>query len=140
MEEVYEMEMNKAVAVMAAAVEAKKADTTVPEAQEDKPVKPTEQRTKKGYKILEFVRNFGSRGSQKEVMAADENQDPEGDKRANRGAAAKASADVKGIKGDFKAAALRFKTKGPAWGQVSGGDAKKQKPSPIKEVLKQKSQ
>merc|ERR1719233_2630701 len=110
---------------------------TVPApAQEDKTEKAAERRTKRGM-ILDFVRNFGLRASQKkEEKAADENKDPAaGDKTAKT-----AAKEVKGIKGDFKAIAEGFKKKGPAWGQVSGGDAKKKTSSPIKEVLKQKNQ
>merc|ERR1719397_442879 len=133
-------EMENRVSAMKAAKKEKvdyKAVSTP--AQEVKPDKATERRNKKGYKILEFVRNFGLRTSlKKEEQAVEENLAPAaGDKNANK---AKGSAVVKGIIGDFKAAALRFKKKGPAWGQVGTGEVKKQKLSPIKEVLKQKSQ
>merc|ERR1719397_547626 len=133
-------EMENRVSTMKAAKKEKDDSKAVSTpGREVKPDKATERRNKKGYKILEFVRNFGLRTSQKkEEQAVEENLAlTEGDKKAKK---AKGSTVVKGIIGDFKAAALRFKKKGPAWGQVGTGDAKKQKLSSIKEVLKQKSQ
>lgn len=129
---------------------ASKADKAANEAKAETKV----LRNRKGYKILEIVRNFEPRASQMKVAEIlKENQDPTagGDestkvKQDSKAAAGKPSGgtsktsvkspDSKELQ---KAAALRFKKKGPAWGITPTEDAKKAKLSPIKEVLKQKS-
>merc|ERR1719320_837951 len=105
------------------------------------------RRSKRGYMILEFERNFGvmARQLQDEPIES-ENQDPVAGDKTKRGPpeagnaskAAPTKPDKK-LEELRKAAALRFKEKGPAWGYGAGG-VKKQKLSPIKEELKQKSE
>merc|ERR1719320_1037256 len=103
------------------------------------------RRNKRGYMILEFERNFGLRASQVKEEDETENQDPAAGDKTKRGPAKAGDASVaappepdKKLEELRKTAALRFKEKGPAWGASAGG-VKKQKLSPIKEELKQKS-
>merc|ERR1719320_1926979 len=103
------------------------------------------RRNKRGYMILEFERNFGLRASQVKEEVETENQDPAAGDKTKRGPAKAGDATVaappepdKKLEELRKTAALRFKEKGPAWGASAGG-VKKQKLSPIKEELKQKS-
>jgi len=143
-----------------------KADATA--AGGDKPVEVEVEvrRNRKGYQILEIERNFELRASQKLAEVAKENQDPtvgeveakavtkdvapaktEAKKAAEDTATAKAEGTGAEAKVPVKtpdteelqkAAALRFKKKGPAWGIVKTEAAEKPKLSPIKEELKQK--
>jgi len=137
-----------------------KADETA--AGEDKPKEVEVRRNRKGYQILEIERSFELRASQKVAEVSKENQDPaveegkadvapakteEAKKAAEDAAPAKdkgtgaevkvpvKTADTEALQ---KAAALRFKKKGPAWGIVKTEAAEKPKLSPIKEELKQK--
>merc|ERR1719397_320656 len=137
-----------------------KADETA--AGEDKPEEVEVRRNRKGYQILDIERNFELRASQKLAEVTKENQDPaveedkadaavaekeEAKKAAedavpakDKGAGAEAKVPVKTADTTElqKAAALRFKKKGPAWGIVKT-EAVKPEVSPIKEELKQKS-
>jgi len=112
---------------------ASKTDTT--DAKKEEPEKAVVRRNKKGHIILEIVRNFGVRSSKKEAVASEEQGPDAGDEAKKRSAKPKETGlDAKKLEELRKAAALRFKKKGAAWGGV-----KKQKVSPIKEELKQKS-
>merc|ERR1719233_1885855 len=110
-----------------------KADTTA--AGGDKPKEVEVRRNRKGYQILEIERSFEIRASQKLLEASKENQAP-----AVEAAQTKVSVKTPDTKELQKAAALRFKKKGPAWGIERTEAAKKPKLSPIKEELKKKGQ
>jgi len=144
-----------------------KADTTA--AGGDKPKEVEVRRNRKGYQILEIERSFEIRASQKLLEASKENQAPavEGEqtKVATKDAAPAKTEEAKKATEDAppakekeaeaetkvsvktpdtkelqKAAALRFKKKGPAWGIVRTETAKNPKLSPIKEELEQRGQ
>merc|ERR550534_1738101 len=112
------------------------------DAKEKKPVEAAVRRTKKGHMILEIKRTFEVRASQEKEISAEETQDKaeknepdeETEKKKEEAVLAKA---VKSQEELRKSAALRFKKKGPAWGQVASGDAKKEVASPIRDELKQ---
>jgi len=127
-----------------------KADTV---ATEDKLDETKVLRNRKGYKILEIVRNFEPRASQiKKAEVLEENQGPDaGGDESNKskedsklatgkpsGGTSITSVKSPDTKELQKAAALRFKKKGPAWGITPKEDAKKPMLSTIKEELKQK--
>merc|ERR1719285_805461 len=147
-----DMEMDT-VAITAAPLQPQQGNTSAA-AKEDKPEETKVLRNRKGYKILEIVRNFEPRASQMKIAEVlKENQDPTagGDESKkeiedSKAAAGKPSGGTskKSVKPpDSKelqqAAALRFKKNGPAWGITPKEDAKKAKLSPIKEELKQKA-
>jgi len=128
-----------------------RADTTA--AREDKPDETKVLRNRKGYKILEIVRNFEPRASQikmTEILEENHGPDAGGDESEKAkedsklatgkpsGGTSKTSVKSPDTTELQKAAALRFKNKGPAWGITPKEDAKKPKLSAIKEELKQK--
>merc|ERR550517_2237225 len=108
----------------------------------DKPEEVQVRRNRKGYQILEISRNFELRASQKPAEVSKENQDPAVEngkvdvapaetEEAKKAAENAAPAEAKGTGTEAKvavktpdtealqkAAALRFKKKGPAWGIV----------------------
>jgi len=108
--------------------------TDTKEAKKEEPKEAVVRRNTRGYQILEIVRNFGVRSSKKEAVASEEQVADAGDKSKKKSAAKETGLDAKRLAELRKAAALRFKKKGAAWGGV-----KKQKVSPIKDELKQKS-
>merc|ERR1719233_1150937 len=109
---------------------------------EEKPKEAEVRRNRKGYQILEFERSFELRASQK-TEESKENKDPavaetkvkKATETKASGTEAKVAAKIPDNEELQKAAALRFKKKGPAWGIATTGGAKEVKSSPIKEEL-----
>merc|ERR1719427_1407680 len=104
------------------------------DAKEKEPVEAVVRRNKKGHMILEIKRPFEVRASQEKEASAEEKQtksennepDEETEKKKDEAMLAKA---VKSQEELRKSAALRFKKKGQAWGQVASDDAKRKIPS-----------
>jgi len=141
------------IAMTSFELQPEKVITDAAAADKEEPKEVPVRRNSKGYQILEFPRNFELRASQNKTEASKENKDPAmaepkveealeneaaAEKKAS-GAEAKVSAKMPDTKELWKAAVLRFKKKGPAWGIALTGDAKEVKSSPIKEEL-EKSQ
>merc|ERR550534_3654177 len=149
-ENIWEMDTNESEtenATMAAAeAEPEKSEVVgsnevASEAKENKPVEAVVRRNKRGHMILDIERTLEVRASQEKQTSEDEKQnkpekkepDSETAKKKEEAVLAKAAKVQEELR---KSAALRFKKKGPAWGQVAKEDAKKKVPSPIKEELK----
>jgi len=151
----WEMETESDVSMTVAEVAVVKgeevASKSATDATEEKPEDVEIRRNKKGYRILEIERNFGLTATQKQA-ATKENQQPAAESgddskkespdtstAPTKEAGSEVKTPVKSQEELQKAAALRFKQKGPAWGKVAEA-VKKVKLSPIKEELKQKCQ
>jgi len=137
------------IAMSSLELKPEQAETDAKGADDKKPQEAKVQKNRKGYQIIEFKRNFELRPSEKKAEVAKENKDPaEGEtvekkvsvkppaaKSKDSGAEAKVSVKMPDTKELQKAAALRFKKKGPAWG-IELKELKEVKSSPIKEELK----
>jgi len=137
------------IAMSSLELKSKQAETDAKGADEEKPKEAKMQKNRKGYQILEFTRNFELRPSEKKVEVAKENKDPATGKTEEKkvsgkppaaegkdsGAEVKLSVKMPDTKELQKAAALRFKKKGPVWG-IEPKEQKEVKSCPIKEELK----